>query len=100
MAPGAACNRAESAVAQIAPIFNVGSLTDWLTATDTSDETISRIDRAAVALAEAHAQFSPAILLAEVSELHNTTQSTCGPAGYGIGKSANCFASMVDCWRI
>jgi hypothetical protein len=67
---------ADPAITRLLPAPDVASLTDWLTATDTSDETISGIDRAAVALAEAHTQSAPAFLLAEVSQLQSTVQET------------------------
>ncbi len=68
--------RVESATASIGLIGDAGSLTDWLTANDTSDETIGRLDRAAIALAEAHVQSAPALLLAEVSQLQTAAQDT------------------------
>jgi hypothetical protein len=67
---------ADPAITHLLPAPDAASLTDWLTATDTSDETISGIDRAAVALAEAHTQSAPAFLLAEVSQLQSTVQET------------------------
>jgi len=44
-------------------------LTEWLTATSTTDEEIDRIDRAAVALAEAHPLTPAAVLLTDARQL-------------------------------
>jgi DNA-binding transcriptional regulator YiaG len=44
-------------------------LTDWLTATSTSDEAIEAVDRAAATLAESHARIPAAMLLADVRQL-------------------------------
>jgi hypothetical protein len=65
----------DQATVRLLPAPDAAAMTDWLIATDTSDETISRIDRAAAALAEAHTQSAPAFLLAEVSQLQRTVQS-------------------------
>ena len=50
------------------------SLTEWLTATSTSDEEIDRIDRAVVALAKAHPLTSAATLLTDARQLQAKIQ--------------------------
>jgi hypothetical protein len=50
------------------------SLTEWLTATSTSDEEIERIDRAVVALAEAHPLTPAAMLLTDARQLQAKIQ--------------------------
>jgi hypothetical protein len=49
-------------------------LTEWLTASGTSDEVIDGIDRAAVALAEAHPVTPAGVLLADARQLHARIQ--------------------------
>lgn len=53
---------------------DAASITGWLSATGTSDEAIGFIDRAATALAEAHTQLAPGIVMADVRRLQQTTQ--------------------------
>jgi hypothetical protein len=53
-----------------AVLYEPAALTEWLTATGSSDEVIEGIDQAAVALAEAHARTPAALLLADVRRLH------------------------------
>jgi hypothetical protein len=50
------------------------SLTEWLTATSTSDEEIDRIDRATAALAEAHPLTPAAMLLIDARQLQAKVQ--------------------------
>ena len=50
------------------------SLTEWLTATSTSDEEIDRIDRAVAALAEAHPLTPAAVLLTDARQLQAKIQ--------------------------
>lgn len=45
------------------------ALTEWLTATSTTDDAIDDADHAAALLAESHARIPPAILLADVRQL-------------------------------
>ena len=49
-------------------------LTEWLTATTVSDEAISTLDGAVVALAEGHARRAPAQLLADAGNLQASIQ--------------------------
>ena len=48
-------------------------LTEWLTATGTSDEVIEAVDRAAIALAESHAWTPAPVLLSDVRQLQART---------------------------
>src|SRR5215831_9291143 len=65
----------ESRGAAIASVSgDPASLTEWLTATSTSDEEIDRIDRAVVALAEAHPMTPAAVLLADTCRLQVKVQ--------------------------
>jgi hypothetical protein len=54
---------------------DAASIKAWLTATGTSDEAIGFIDRAAAALAEAHTQLAPGIVMADVRKLQQATQA-------------------------
>jgi hypothetical protein len=54
---------------------DAASITQWLAATGTSDEAISVIDRTAAALAEAHTQLAPGIVMADVRKLQQATQA-------------------------
>jgi hypothetical protein len=54
---------------------DAASITGWLSATGTSDEAIGFIDRAAAALAEAHTQLAPGIVMADVRRLHQAAQA-------------------------
>jgi hypothetical protein len=59
----------------IAPAFDEpGSLTEWLTATSTSDEEIDRIGRTVAALAGAHPLTPAAVLLADARQLQTKIQ--------------------------
>jgi hypothetical protein len=51
------------------------SLTAWVTATNTSNEAIEHIDRAAVALADRHTQVPAGQLLGDVLELHGNAHA-------------------------
>jgi len=53
---------------------DAASLTAWITATNTSDEGIEQIDRAAVSLADRHTQVPARQLLGEVLRLHGDAQ--------------------------
>jgi tetratricopeptide (TPR) repeat protein len=53
---------------------DVGDLTAWITATNTSDEAIGHIERVAAALAELHTQVPDRKVLADVMQLHRTCQ--------------------------
>jgi len=57
---------------------DAASLTEWLTATGTSDEAIGNLDGAVVALAEAHPRRAPALLLAEAGHLQGEVQRLLG----------------------
>ncbi len=54
---------------------DVTGLTAWITATNTSDEAIDHMARAAVGLADLHTQMPPRGVLAEVVQLHRKTQA-------------------------
>jgi hypothetical protein len=54
---------------------DAAGITGWLTASGTSDEAISCMDRAAVALAEAHTQLAPGIVMADARKLQQATQA-------------------------
>ncbi len=75
LADGQRTREAVLAASGLPALDDAVSLTEWLTATGTSDETISQIDRAASALAEAHARTAPSAVLAEVRQLQRTTQA-------------------------
>jgi tetratricopeptide (TPR) repeat protein len=53
---------------------DVGEITAWITATNTSNEAIEHIERAAAVLAELHTQVSDRRVLADVMQLHRTAQ--------------------------
>jgi tetratricopeptide (TPR) repeat protein len=53
---------------------DVGDLAAWITATNTSDEAIGHIERAAAALADLHTQVPDRKVLADVMQLHRTAQ--------------------------
>jgi tetratricopeptide (TPR) repeat protein len=55
--------------------IDVGSLTSWITATNTSNAAIEHIERVASALAEMHTQVPDRKILADVVQLHRTAQS-------------------------
>ncbi len=57
-----------------AGVDDAAGLLEWLTASDTSDEAISSLDRLAAALAESHTQVAPGVILAHVRELQVTAQ--------------------------
>jgi hypothetical protein len=61
-------------VAMAAASDDPASLTEWLTATSTSDEEVERIDGAAAALAEAHPLTSAGALLAGARQLQAKVQ--------------------------
>jgi len=54
---------------------DVASWTAWITATNTSDEAIEHMARAAVALADMHTQVAARDVLAEVLQLHRKAQT-------------------------
>ncbi|MQA16162.1 MAG: hypothetical protein GEV09_19045 [Pseudonocardiaceae bacterium] len=54
---------------------DVAGLTTWITATDTSDNSIDRLASAAASLAEIHTQSPPQQVLGEVMRLHQETHN-------------------------
>ena len=65
---------AETRAAAMVAFRDPAGLTEWLTATGTSDEAIEGIDRAAAALAEAHTQTPARVLLADTRQLQARVQ--------------------------
>lgn len=65
---------AESGTAPAAAVRGPAGLTEWLTASGTSDETIEAMDRAAAALADAHTQTPARVLLAGTRQLQAKVQ--------------------------
>lgn len=65
---------AEKPAATVATIGDAVGLTEWLTATRTSDEAIEGMDRAAVAIAEAHPTTPAWMLLADARQLQARIQ--------------------------
>lgn len=60
---------------EIAAGGDIAALTTWITATNTTDDAIARIDLARADLAEAHTQLPPSCVLADVLGLHRQVQS-------------------------
>ena len=65
---------AQTRTATMAAFRAPAGLTEWLTATGTSDEAIEGMDRTAAALAEAHAQTPARVLLAGTRQLQAKVQ--------------------------
>ena len=61
--------------ARISASDDVGSLTAWITSSNTSDEAIEHIGQAAIVLADMHTQVTARRVLAEVLRLHGKTQT-------------------------
>lgn len=61
------------------PVFpterDAAGLITWITASNTTDEAISRMDQARAGLAEAHTRLPPGRVLADVSGLHRQVQA-------------------------
>jgi hypothetical protein len=67
-------DRALTRTATMAATRDPAGLTEWLTATGTSDEAIDGMDRAAAALAEAHPHTPAGVLLADARQLQARIQ--------------------------
>jgi tetratricopeptide (TPR) repeat protein len=59
---------------ELARTADISRLTQWVTASDTNDETIARLARSTSSLATSHTQVPAKRLLAEVLKLHRRTQ--------------------------
>src|SRR5258708_10929682 len=62
------------AAARLLASEDVVSLTEWLTATSVSDETIESLDRASARVAESHGLSAPAVVLAEARQVQASVQ--------------------------
>jgi hypothetical protein len=72
-APTASANDGE--VTATPTEYDAESLTSWISATNVSDDAISGIAQEASRLSEIHAKRAPALLLADVMELHSRIQA-------------------------
>lgn len=67
-------DRAQPRTSVVAPILDPARLTEWLTASDTSDAAIEGMDRVASALAEAHPHTPAGVLLSDARQLQARVQ--------------------------
>jgi hypothetical protein len=75
------------------------SVVAWVAATNTSDDAIDQIDRAATYLAEVHAQIPAPKVLSEVLALNREVRLSWWVVGSDCARPVGCSRSMPGSWR-